>query len=211
MVGYLPFFCSLCVAFLVACNLQTVTAQQDEQPSPRRMDVMVGNSDEYAETVVSLQAPKRLIGIGAHDHAKITSILATTKEMIATAKALIDNERTLTEGTNMMEEANVMFREVKDHISKRLLEGEEDHDMIRRKYSDHDIQQAGEDEERAFDVARSVYEVVSHSETSDFNIAYAFPFFVLALTSNTSLVLRFIGKSRLSHSQSVSKCSYRIA
>ena len=178
MVGHLPFFCSMCVAFLGVCNPQSVTAQHDDQPSPRRMDVMVGNSDEYAETVVSLQAPERLIGIGAHDHAKITSILATTKEMIATAKALIDNERTLTEGTDMMEEANAMFREVKDHITKRLLEGEDQH-MVRRKYSDHDIQQADGDEERALDVARSVFEVVSRGETSVFNIAYAISFFVL--------------------------------
>jgi len=28
---------------------------------------MVGNSDEYAETVVSLQAPERSLGIGARD------------------------------------------------------------------------------------------------------------------------------------------------
>ena len=171
MVGYLPFFCSLCVTFLVAYP-QTVTAQHDEQPSPRRIEVMVGNSDEYAETVVSIQAPKRPAGIGAHDHAKITSILATTKEMIVTAKALIDNESTLTEGTEMMEEANAMFRDVKDHISKRLLEGK-DHGMVRRKYSDHDSQEVNNNEERALDVARRIFEVVSHRET---NFAYAISF-----------------------------------
>jgi hypothetical protein len=126
---------------------------------------MVGNSDEYAETVVSLQAPERALGIGYYDHAKITSILSTTKEMISTAKALIDDERTLKEGTEMMEEANSMFDEVKDHIAKRALAAEAQ-GRVRRKYSEHDIQQAEEDEGRALDVARSVYEVVSHCTMS---------------------------------------------
>ena len=160
MVGYLRCFCSMYVAVLAACMPQTVRAQHDAQSAPRRLDVMIGNSDEYAETVVSLLAPERSLGIGLHDHAKITSILSTTKEMIKTAKALIDDERTLKEGTEMMEEANSMFGEVKDHIAKRALEAEAQ-GRVRRKYSEHDIQQAEEDEGRALDVARSVYEVVS--------------------------------------------------
>ena len=166
MVGYLRCFFSLYAVVLAACLPQLVTSQQhDDQFSPRRLDVMVGNSDEYAETVVSLLAPERSLGIGLHDHAKITSILSTTKEMINTAKALIDDERTLKEGTEMMEEANSMFGEVKDHIAKRALEAEAQ-GRVRRKYSEHDIQQAEEDEGRALDVARSVYEVVSHCTMS---------------------------------------------
>jgi hypothetical protein len=143
---------------------QLVTSQQhDDQFSPRRLDVMIGNSDEYAETVVSLQAPTKSLRIGFHDHAKIMSIMSTTKEMINTANALIGDSRTLKEGTEMMEEANAMFKEVTDHIAKRNLEDQ--HGML-RKYSEHDIQQVDEDEERALDVARSVYEVVSHSSPS---------------------------------------------
>jgi hypothetical protein len=164
MVGYLRCFFSLYAVVLAACMPQLVTSQQhDDQFSLRRLDVMIGNSDEYAETVVSLLAPERSLGIGFHDHAKITSILSTTKEMISTAKALIDDSRTLKEGTEMMEEANAMFKEVTDHIAKRNLEDQ--HGML-RKYSEHDIQQVDEDEERALDVARSVYEVVSHSSPS---------------------------------------------
>ena len=158
MVGYLRCFCSLYAAVLVACIPHIITAQHDEQPAPRRVDVMVDKSDEYAETVVSLQAPKKSLGFDYHEHAKIKSLLSTSKEVISTAKALIKDERTLKEGTKMMEEANVMFKEVTAHIAKRKL-------SVRRKYSDHDIQKAAEDEERALDVARSVFEVVSNCTT----------------------------------------------
>jgi hypothetical protein len=160
MVGYLSCFFWLYAAVLVAYMPQLVTSQQrDVQFDPRRLDVMIGNSDEYAETVVSLQAPTKSLRIGFHDHAKIMSIMSTTKEMINTANALIGDSRTLKEGTEMMEEANSMFKEVTDHIAKRKLE---DDNVMLRKYSDHDIHQVEEDEERALDVARSIYEVVSH-------------------------------------------------
>jgi len=155
MVGNLRCFCSLYAAFLAARMPQIVTAQNGDVSAPHRLDVMIGNSDEYAETVVSLQAPKKSLGFNYHDHAKITSILSTTKEMINTAKALIDDERTLKEGTEMMEEANSMFKEVTDHIANRKLEG-----MVRRKYSEHDIEQVEEDEGRSLDVARSIWEVM---------------------------------------------------
>ncbi len=58
----------------------------------------------------------------------------------------------------MMEEANAMFKEVTDHIATRKLEEEKGR---RRKYSGHSIHQVEEDEERALDVARSLYQVVS--------------------------------------------------
>ena len=164
MVGYLRCFFSIYAVVLTTCMPQLVTSQQhDNQFSLRRLDVMIGNSNEYAETVVSLLAPERSLGIGFHNHAKITSILSTTKEMISTAKVLIDDSRTLKEGTEMMEEANAMFKEVTDHIAKRNLEDQ--HGMLEN-YSEHDIHQVDEDEERALDIARSVYEVVSHSSPS---------------------------------------------
>ena len=173
MVGYLRSFCPMYVAVLAACVMpqkMVYSKQRSNEsviPVPRRLDVMVGNSDEYAETVVSLQAPERSLGIGARDHAKITSILSTTREMISTANALLDDVRTLKEGTEMMEHANAAFREVKGHIAKRALAAEAQ-GRDRRKYSEHDIQQAEEDEGRALDVARSVYEVVSHCTMSLF-------------------------------------------
>jgi len=97
MVGYLRSFCPMYVAVLAACVMPQMvySKQRNNESVLRRVDVMVGNSDEYAETVVSLQAPERSLGIGARDHAKITSILSTTREMISTANALLDDVRTL--------------------------------------------------------------------------------------------------------------------
>ena len=192
------------VAVLAACVMPRIvhSKQRNNESAPRRVDVMVGNSDEYAETVVSLQAPERSLGIGARDHAKITSILSTTKEMIIMANALIDDERTLKEGTEMMEEANAAFREVKGHIAKRALAAEAQ-GRDRRKYSEHDIQQAKGDEERALDVARSVYEVVSHCTMSIYT--------TLTFAYLNHFVFISFCISRLLHSQSVSKSSYKIA
>jgi hypothetical protein len=159
MVGYFRCFFSLCAAVLAACMPKIATSQHDDQSAPCRLDVMIGNSNEYVETVVSFLALKELLRIGFHDHAKITSILSMTKKLISTANTLIDDRRTLKEGTEMIEEANAMYKEVKDHIAKRKLE--EEKGML-RKNSDHNIHQVEEDEERAFYVAHSVCQVVSH-------------------------------------------------
>jgi hypothetical protein len=220
MVGCLRCFCPVYAAVLAAslmpqivystaasrpprraASRRTAGAQRNKEPTSRRLDVMVGNSDEYAETVVSLQAPKRSLGIGERDHAKITSILSTAKEVISTAKALIDDERTLKEGTEMMEHANSMFREVKDHIAKRALASEAQ-GMVRGKNSERDIQKAEEDEERALDVARSVFETVSHFAPSGLQR------FLFSMLISLCFVYCI---SRLLHSQSVSKCSYKNA
>ena len=48
MVGYLRCFLSIYAVVLAACMPQLVTSQQhDDQFSLRRLDVMIGNSDEY--------------------------------------------------------------------------------------------------------------------------------------------------------------------
>jgi hypothetical protein len=191
---------ALCATILAAFMPQTVTAQHGEQIEPRRLDVMIGNSDEYAQTKVSIRAPERPVAISYKDHAKITSILSTTKEMINTANLLIENKKTFQEGTVMMEEANAMFREATGHIAQRMLLVDEDH-MVRRKYSEHDIQQAKESEERALDVARNIFEVVSHAASSIYaNFIHAH------ISSFTPYCIL-----RVSHSQNALKCSYRIA
>jgi hypothetical protein len=169
---------SLCATILAAFMPQTVTAQLGEQREARRLDVMIGNSDEYAESKVSLRALEHPVGINSQDHAKVTSILSTTKEMINTANALIEDEKTYQEGTEMMKEANAMFREATGHIAQRMLLGDEDH-MVRRKYSEHDIQQAKESEERALDVARNIFEVVSHYAASNYMLTMYNTLFML--------------------------------
>lgn len=93
--------------------------------------------------------------------------------MIDTAKLLLQSEPTRNQGREMMEQANDMFREVKEHIiARRKMKNreldEESHDgmdssfrsLIRKKYSDHDLERAAEDEKRALDIARRLYETM---------------------------------------------------
>ena len=127
----------------IALSLQIVSAEYVR--SRQQLDVMVGNSDEFAETSVTLNAPEIPAGFGVDDHAKITSVLDTVKETIATARELMENEETLQAGTEMMEAANTAFREVTGHIAKRKL---------------HD-QQTQEDEGRGMNVGRQILETVS--------------------------------------------------
>ena len=102
----------------LALSLQIVSA---ESVSRQQLDVMVGNSDEFAETSVTLNAPEIPAGFGVDDHAKITSVLDTVKETIATARELMENEETRKAGSEMMDAANTAFREVTGHIAERKL------------------------------------------------------------------------------------------
>ena len=187
---------SLFATILAAVMAQTATAQLGKQREPRRLDVMIGNSDEFAESKVTLRALEHPVGISAQDHAKITSIMSTTKEMISTANSLINNEETFQEGTEMMEEANALFRETTDHIARNML-GDGSH-TVRRKYSEHDIEQAKNDEERTLDVARSIFEVVSHSAAPIFHLL---TLFAHIFSSISPCILR------VSHSQNALQCS----
>lgn len=134
--------------------------------SPRRLEVAVTNSDEFAESVLTLKAPKEPLGMSLSDHEKITSVLKSTMAMVDTARLLIQDENTFDEGQEMMEQANSMFREVKQHImekkrEKLLSQGGEDRALLRRnKYSGHDVQKVQEEDDRGLDVARSMYEMM---------------------------------------------------
>ena len=168
----------------LALSLQIVSA---ESVSRQQLDVMVGNSDEFAETIVSIHPPEIPAGFGYDEHAKITSVLDTVKETIATARELMENEETHKAGSEMMDAANTAFREVTGHIAERKL---------------HD-QQTQEDEGRGMNVARQVYEIVSlRAAGVEFtNNPHLFP--------NTSLVRP--NHSRQSRFPSVSTCSSQIA
>eukprot|EP00579_Thalassiosira_antarctica_P027789 CAMPEP_0202010548 /NCGR_PEP_ID=MMETSP0905-20130828/17628_1 /ASSEMBLY_ACC=CAM_ASM_000554 /TAXON_ID=420261 /ORGANISM="Thalassiosira antarctica, Strain CCMP982" /LENGTH=323 /DNA_ID=CAMNT_0048569171 /DNA_START=45 /DNA_END=1016 /DNA_ORIENTATION=- len=154
-------------AFMLAYIPQLATSQQIEESPSRRLEIAVLNSDEYADSILTIQAPKSALGIGSHDHAKITSILETTKDLIGKSSVLVQNERTLKDGQEMMEQANAKFLEVKDNIRQIndiLRREEEDSDkmrhLLRKKYSEHDVQKAQEDDERMLDVTRSLYETI---------------------------------------------------
>lgn len=149
--------------------------------SPRRLELAVVNEDELAESVLTVHEPKP-VRFSGHDHARITTILSTTKEMIDTARVLVQNERTLVEGKEMMEKANAMFVEVKESIlrdkkkheeavaasgglrSAEVGAEEEHREMLGHKYADHDLTRAQEEEERGLDIARIIYETVRMSE-----------------------------------------------
>ncbi len=120
-------------------------------------------SDEFAEQVVTTKAaPTPLVGINEFDHARISSILDTTRQLVETSQGLVKFESTLKEGQEMMDRANGMFREVKDIIERaQKHQGEEKRDLLRKKYSDHDLARVEEDDKRALDVSRKLYETVS--------------------------------------------------
>jgi len=65
----------------------------------------------------------------------------------------------------MMEKADAMFAEVKDHIryiNDNLLQEEtEQRALLRKKYSDHDVQKALGDDERSLDVTRNLYHTMT--------------------------------------------------
>lgn len=155
-------------AVLAALKSQVV------ESATRRLELAVLHSDEYAESVLTIQEPNYPLGIGTEEHAKISSVLDTTRELVQTANSLVKDSRTLNEGRKMMEEANAMFQEVKDHIRQKQQkystssprDREATRELLRAKYSSHDIQQATEDEARGLDVSRRIYETVSKCDTS---------------------------------------------
>ena len=132
----------------------------DEQPS-RYLAVL--NSDEYAESSLVLTSPgRRGLGISESDHKHITQTLATTQEMTERARSLLQNEKTMVEGRELMMHATAMFRQVKEHIMQSQ-SGQEERTLNQRlgqKYADHDLNKVKEDETRALDISRRVYEMM---------------------------------------------------
>lgn len=138
------------------------------ESATRRRVLGVLHSDEYTESVLTIKSSDALVGFNAQEHAKIASMLDTTKEMMDTANALIQQESTKNEGRKMMEEATTIFHEVKSHLRQKLpnsdptaTKREVNRELLRQKYSNHDVQMAAEDEERGLDVSRRIYETVS--------------------------------------------------
>mmetsp|Transcript_24342 Transcript_24342/g.52170 ORF Transcript_24342/g.52170 Transcript_24342/m.52170 type:complete len:336 (-) Transcript_24342:297-1304(-) len=143
----------------------------NQRESPRRLEIAHDNSDKYAAAAVVVEAPKELyLGISADDHERITSTLAATKELTNKARKLVQDKRTLKEGQEMIEKANAMFREAKDHVVRAQInmdqnrkelvvrEDETNRKMLKEPYND--VEEADEDEKRAMDVSRNMYETV---------------------------------------------------
>lgn len=125
-----------------------------------------GNSDEYASAELVMYANPNSPGVGVQDHARISSILENTRALVDRARVLINNQESLDEGKHMLAKASDMFGEVKDIMLVLNAEiaaapGEQQQRKVaERKYADHDLQRALEDEERAMDVSRQVYETL---------------------------------------------------
>lgn len=142
-----------------------------ESATTRRRELAILHSDEYTESVLTVQSSNVPVGFNAQEHAKISSMLETTKEMMDTANALVRNKGTMTEGRKMRADAMAMFRQVKSHLHQMLPDAktsdpskahhEINRELLRKRYSNHDVAQAEEDEDRGLDVHRRIYETVS--------------------------------------------------
>jgi hypothetical protein len=153
---------------VLAAALFSVAAAEHHHSS-RRLEIASDTSDPYADAKVfaNVQGP----GVGAVDHARITSILTTTKEVINTARLLFKDPESQNEANEMLAMATAMFGEVKDFMKGRQeklqLTTEEDR-LLRAKYASHNIHEAREDEERALDITRNMYETVSAEDRHKF-------------------------------------------
>ena len=155
-------------AVLVTFNSQVVV---ESATATRRRELAILHSDEYTESVLTVPSSNVPVGFNAQEHAKISSMLETTKEMMDTANALVRNKRTMTEGRKMRADAMAMFRQVKSHLHQMLPDAktsdpskahhEINRELLRKRYSNHDVAQAEEDEDRGLDVHRRIYETVS--------------------------------------------------
>jgi len=170
---------------VAALVVSSCAAQGIIDGESRRLEIAIGNSDEYASAILTVKDPsasaQQLPQLQEHDHTRITSILDTTRQMIDTSRELVQNERTLSQGQKMLAQANNLFREVKADIlrhhatpnsSVRGFDGtaatntddEERRDLLRKKYSEHDIAAVKENDERSLfmtqDISRKVYETM---------------------------------------------------
>lgn len=157
---------ALFAAFLAANTPQLATAEQETNAGPpRQIEIGVLNSDEMADTVMTVRASGSTVGIGPADHAAIISLLSSAKELAEMSALLEQNKHTVGEGQDTMLQAIRKLAEVKEHIGKinsilrQKAEGGEQQ-LLRSKYSDHDVQKTQEDDARALDVARNLFETL---------------------------------------------------
>ena len=112
---------------VAACVPRLATSQQfysNDLLPPRRLDIGLINTDEYADAMVTVQASPEtpLVGMGKQDHETISRILDTTKEMVGTGRSLIQNKLTLKQGQDMLAQANNLFHEAKNIIQRQQQE-----------------------------------------------------------------------------------------
>ena len=126
------------------------------EPSLRMGEIATANSDDMVEAILAIQAPK--YGISAEAHENTSRYLSTVMQMIDKANELFADEH-MTEGKYLMDEANAKFLEVMNYVQDERILYEET-DMLRKKYSDHDLDRAYLNDQRALDLERKIYETM---------------------------------------------------
>lgn len=149
-------------AIIAICAIQASSQeyyndQVATEPSLRMGEIATANSDDLVEAILAIQAPK--YGISAEAHDNCSRYLSTVMQMFDKADELIQDERTFTEGKYLMEEAKAKFLEVTNYIQDERVLFEET-DMLRKKYSDHDLDRAYLNDQRALDLERKIYETM---------------------------------------------------
>jgi len=153
---------------------------------PRRLEIAKDESDEYASASLNLLDPPAeipKIGINKANHAKIKSMLMAAREIMENAKVLFEcaDKRSVAQALEMMKEAGAIFQQAKGHIHlgrEENLRGQDQSGALRgatgtseseererkvlqtarSKFSHHDLSEAKEDEDRALDIARNMWE-----------------------------------------------------
>ena len=144
-------------AIVQASSQEYYNDQVATEPSLRMGEIATANSDDLVEAILAIQSPK--YGISAEAHDNCSRYLSTVMQMIDKADELIQDERTFTEGKYLMEEAKAKFLEVTNYIQDERVLFEET-DMLRKKYSDHDLDRAYLNDQRALDLERKIYETM---------------------------------------------------
>jgi len=156
-----------CATLLAGQNSRLVEAE-----SLRNVEIEVVKSDAYAETVVALQAPnpkQPSLGISAPDNAKIAAILSKTEQIIKRAAELAESGTAQEEVNGVLALANAAFVEAKDHIhrinaalrdERRIRKTGLLRKMLEENISDHDVQEALENDERSLDLTRNMYQTM---------------------------------------------------
>lgn len=155
---------AISAVFLVAHAPQRATAKKAPRP---QLEIEVVGSDELVEAIMTVQADGSSLGIGPEDHAKISSILGSTKDLVENARALLENEATQATGQELMDQAYSSLRLVKEHIRningilRRESKETRRRELLRKRYSGHNIQRANEDDARSLDISRNMYETLT--------------------------------------------------
>lgn len=148
-------------------QLEKFPSVPTERPITRRLDIAVDESDPLVSatlSVVSKQDPPP--AVKPNDHERVSAILAETRDLISKAKVLLNEEGgSRDKAHEMVNLATARFRQAKEQMSTR--EKREKLEVVQESVSNLrpeerkdlvDEDQVRNDEDRALDVSRNMYE-----------------------------------------------------